>query len=270
MKKIGLLAGIGRLPVDFARAARGMGFDVIAIGIVPDIDAELKEVAKSYYGIPAGELDKIITTLKNHQVTEVTMIGKVTKEYLFNGRMSLDERTIRLLASLPDKNDDTIMLAFVRELFLEGMQALDQTMFIKSLMPAAGVLTERAPTEQEAKDMDFGFTMAKHIGGLDIGQTVVVKNSAVMAVEAIEGTDECIKRGGMLGRGGVTVAKVAKPQQDLRFDVPSVGLKTINSMIEAGASALVIEAGRTLFVEREQALSLANRHGITIVAKEQR
>lgn len=266
MKTIGLLAGVGGLPVQFARAARGMGFTVIAIGVVSGVDEELNNAANKTYHISVGQLQEIVTTLKNEGVTEVTMLGKVTKELMFNGTVQLDARIGKLLAGLTDNSDDAVMLAFVRELMSEGFSILDQTAFIKTLMPAPGVLTSREPSEAERADMEFGFKMAKEIGGLDIGQTVVVKKCAVMAVEAIEGTDACIRRGGELGRGSVTVAKVAKPNQDMRFDVPAVGLATIKAMCEASATALVIEAGKTLLVDREKVLRLANEHNITIVA----
>lgn len=266
MKIIGLLAGAGGLPVQFARAARGMGFTVIAIGLVPGVDPELNNMANKTYHISVGQLQQILTTLKNEGVTQVTMLGKVTKELMFTGTVQLDERIQKLLASLTDHSDDTIMLAFVRELASEGLSILDQTALIKTLMPMPGVLTTRQPSMDEQADMDFGFKMAKEMGGLDIGQTVVVKKCAVMAVEAIEGTDACIRRGGELGRGAVTVAKVAKPNQDLRFDVPTVGLNTLETMCKAGATALVIEAGKTLIADRDKVISLANEHGITIVA----
>lgn len=266
MKTIGLLAGIGRLPVDFARAARGMGFTVVAIGLVPGVDENLKHAVDKYESISIGELDKILKTLVEAKVSEVTMIGKVTKELMFDGSVNLDARCLRLLASLPNHNDDTIMLAFVRELAAENIRVMDQTMLIRTFMPPPGVLTERQPTEQELADMKYGFKMAKQIGDIDIGQTVVVKNGAVMAVEAIEGTDACIRRGGQLGRGSVVVAKVAKPNQDMRFDVPSVGARTLRAMVDAGATALVIEAGTTLLVEQEETLKIANEHDIAIVA----
>ncbi len=265
MKTIGLLAGVGRLPVEFARAARGMGFTVIAVGLVSGVDGELNQVADKTYHISVGQLQEIITTLKKEGVTEVTMIGKVTKELMFTGAVQLDARIQKLLASLTDNSDDTIMLAFVRELAAEGLGVLDQTALLRSLMPGPGVLTDRKPTEEEQADLEFGFTMAKEIGRLDIGQTVVVKDCAVMAVEAIEGTDACIRRGGELGRGGVRVAKVAKPKQDMRFDVPAVGPNTVEAMHTAGATALVMEAGKTLLVDRETVLKMANNHGITII-----
>lgn len=266
MKRIGLLAGIGRLPVEFARAARGMGFTVVAIGVVPGVDAELSAAADKFFSISVGELDTIFNTLKSEQVSQVTMLGKVTKELMFAGTVKLDARMQKLLAGLKDNSDDTIMLAFVRELASEGIGVLDQTELIKTLLPMPGVLTKRAPTEAEQADMKFGFAMAKQIGGLDIGQTVVVKNRAVMAVEAIEGTDACIRRGGQLGRGGVIVAKVAKPSQDVRFDMPSIGPDTVRAMIEANAVALVMEAGKTLLVDKQTVLKLADEHSIAIVA----
>ncbi|MEN6412076.1 MAG: UDP-2,3-diacylglucosamine diphosphatase LpxI [Veillonellales bacterium] len=266
MKTIGLLAGLGRLPVEFARAAHGMGFAVIAIGLVPDVDRELAAAAQKMYSISVGELDRIITTLKSEKAEQVTMLGKVTKELLFAGTVQRDSRMQKLLTGLPDNSDDTLMLAFVRELAAAGIGILDQTKLIRTLMPSPGLLTSRRPSAAEQADMDFGFSMARQIGGLDIGQTVVVKDRAVMAVEAIEGTDSCIRRGGQLGRGGVTVAKAAKPNQDMRFDVPSVGPDTLRAMIEAGAKALVIEAGKTLLVERETVLKLANDNGIAIMA----
>ena len=158
------------------------------------------------------------------------------------------------------------MLAFVRELARDGLQAFDQTIMIYRLMVQRGTFTKREPTEAEQRDMAFGFKMAKEIGRLDVGQTAVVKNMAVMALEAIEGTDACIRRGGELARGGAVVVKVAKPEQDLRFDVPAIGLKTIESMAAVGAKALAMEAGKTLLVDRERVIALADENGITIVA----
>ena len=173
---------------------------------------------------------------------------------------------MKLIMELPDRKDDTIMMMFVRELAKAGIQAFDQTALIRRLMPHRGVITKREPTAEERKDMEFGFRMAKEIGRLDVGQTAVVKNMAVMALEAIEGTDACIHRGGELARGGAVVAKVAKPQQDDRFDVPTVGLATIQSMVDVGATALAIEADKTLLVEREEMLALAEANNITIAA----
>ncbi len=265
-EKIGLLAGIGFLPVDFARAARGMGFHVTVIALVQDVEPELRECSDAYYEISAGKVDKIIKTLTKEDIKKITMLGKVTKEVLYKG-FGLDFRAVKLLFSLPNRNDDTIMAAIVEELAQEGISTMDQTEMIKLLMPPAGQLSKRAPTEEEEKDIAYGLFMAKEIGRLDIGQTVVVKNQAVMAAEAIEGTDACIRRGGALAGVGSVVAKTAKPQQDFRFDVPSVGLETRKSMVEVGAPALVMEADRTLLVQKKDALALADEHSITVVVR---
>ena len=268
MEVLGVLSGIGHLPVEVARSAKSLGYQVVAVGVVPGIDEELEPIVDYYYDINIGKIGKIISTLKKHKVTRVTMIGKVTKEVLYKaGAIVPDLRAIKILASVPDRKDDTIMNAIVKELESEGIEVMDQTLLIKPLLPAPGVLTKRQPTEAELADMEFGFEMAKAIGGLDIGQTVVVKNRAVMAVEAIEGTDACILRGGYLGKGGVIVAKAAKPSQDQRFDIPGFGTKTLESMIYAGATGIVIEAGNTLIAEREKVIELADKNNITILVK---
>ena len=267
MQKIGLLAGVGRLPVDFAFCARNLGLSVVTIAVLPTVESDLAEASSVYHQIGVGQLQLLIDTLRQEEVSQVTMLGKVTKELLFSGNVELDGRFQQLLASLPDQKDDTILLALVKELAQEGIQVADQTALLKMLLPQPGVLTKRQATEGELADMDFGLSMAREIGSLDIGQTVVVKNGAVMAVEAIEGTDACIRRGGELGRGGVVVAKTAKPQQDIRFDMPSVGPDTLQAMIDAGATALVMEAGRTLLVERYTTLALADAHDIAILSR---
>ena len=267
METLGLLSGIGHLPVDVAQSAKAMGYRVVAIGVVPGVDPGLAASVDAYYDIHIGKLGKIINTLKKNQVTKVTMIGKVTKEILYSeGAIIPDFRAIKLLTSLPDRKDDTIMNAIVKEMEEEKMVVMDQTLLIQPLLPAPGVLSKRKPTADELEDIEFGFQVAKEIGRLDIGQTVVVKNKAVMAVEAIEGTDACILRGGTLGKG-VIVAKTAKPAQDNRFDMPSVGVRTIESMIAAGAAGIVMEAGRTLLVERERTLALADEHNMFVVAR---
>ena len=267
METLGLLAGIGHLPVDVAQSAKKLGYKVVAIAVVPETDPELPENADVFYTINVGKVGKILRTLKQNDVKNVTMIGKVTKEVLYKtGVVIPDLTTIRVLASLPDRKDDTIMNAIVKLIEDAGMHVMDQTVLVRPLLPEPGVLTKRKPTEQEWKDMQFGFRMAKELGRLDIGQTVVVKNQAVMALEAIEGTDACILRGGFLGKGGVIVAKTAKPAQDNRFDMPSVGTTTLTSMIHAGATGIVIEAGRTLLVDRKRTLAMADEKGITIVS----
>ena len=260
MEKVGLLAGVGKLPVEFMRAAKQLGHEVIVIAVVDGVEPELAAEADAYYEINVAKLDKVIKTLKKNGV------AKVTKEILFKGLKFPDWRAIKLLAKLRNRKDDTIMLAIVDELAKDGLEVVDQTLYLKPLMPACGVLSRRKPTADEEDDIRFGFVTAKAMGGMDIGQTVVVKHKAVMAVEAIEGTDACIRRGGALGREKSVVVKVAKPNQDPRFDVPAVGKQTILSMIESKCNVLAMEAGRTLFVEQDEVLDLANRHNICICA----
>lgn len=264
MKTLGIIAGFGRLPVEVAKAARDSGSRVVAVGVLETVDPELKTAADTYYAVNIGLLNTIIDTLKQEQVSEVIFIGKVNKELLFQG-IKMDSKMQAVLSTLPDQNDDTLMMAFVREFLAAGIKVLDQTIYIKSLVPQEGVITTRQPQAAEWLDIKFGFTMAKEIGRLDIGQTVIIKDRAVVAVEAIEGTDAAIKRGGQLAKGGAVVVKTAKPQQDLRFDMPGIGPNTLQSMIDAGATVLAIEAGKTLLVDREQVIKLADANGITIV-----
>ncbi|WP_294160514.1 LpxI family protein [uncultured Selenomonas sp.] len=266
MERVGLLAGAGHLPVECAKAAKRLGFEVYAVRLLDESAADLKDCTAECVDISIGHIDAILNYLKEKGIKKVTMLGKVTKELLFNGKVQPDARMLELIMALPDRKDDTIMMMFVRELAKAGMQAFDQTALLRMLMPHRGVLTELAPTKEQQKDMEFGFRIAKELGRLDIGQTVVVKNMAVMALEAIEGTDACIERGGKLANGGAVVVKVAKPEQDNRFDVPTVGKATVEKMIEVGATALAIEADKTLFVEKEDVLALAKEHGITIAA----
>ena len=266
MEKFGLLAGAGRLPVECARAAKSMNLDVYAVALLEETAQDLKDAAPHYEAISIGQFEKILGYLKENEIKKVTLIGKVTKELLFNGKVQPDAKMLGLIMSLADRNDDTVMLAFVKELAAAGIEVLDQTALIKPLMPSKGTLTSREPTEDEKADMEFGFKVAKELGRLDIGQTVVVKNLAVMALEAIEGTDACIKRGGTLAKSGAVAVKVAKPLQDNRFDVPTVGKTTINSMLEARLSALAIEANRTLVAEKDELVALADKNNIAIVA----
>ena len=269
MAKVGLIAGIGNLPVEFMRAAQHEGYEVVVISVVTEGAPELQAEADAYYQISVFKSDTVIKTFLKEGVADVTMLGKVTKEHLYKKITTIpDMRTIKLLNRLRNRKDDTIMLAIVEELEKEGLSVADQTKYMRSLMPSVGVMTNRQPTEVEQLDITFGFTLAKQMGALDIGQTVVVKEQAAMAIEAIEGTDECIKRGGALGREGAVVVKTAKPNQDVRFDVPAVGMKTLESMIAGNCKVLAIEAKRTIFVEQEAVLQKANELGIVICAVE--
>ena len=266
MEKLGLLAGAGKLPVECARAAKQLGYEVYAVGLLAQTDSEIANFSKNYQQISVGQLEAILNYLSQNEIKKITMIGKVTKELLFNGAVIPDAKMLQLIMSLPDRKDDTIMRAFVLELAKAGMETFDQTALIRKLMPHRGTISSREPSETEKADMDFGFMIAKELGRLDIGQTVVVKDRAVMALEAIEGTDECIRRGGKLANGGAVVVKVSKPEQDNRFDVPTVGKKTLEVMAEIGATALAIEADKTLLVDQENVVAFADEKNISIVA----
>src|SRR3990172_172175 len=243
-KMIGLIAGAGEMPFIWARAARGKGAEVIAVAIA-------EEARKG--------LDGIVSQLHSF------IVGKVNKSLIFKD-IKFDLKAITLMARLKDRKDDTIMLAIVDELKKEGIDVIEQTIFLEEMMPGPGILSKRKPTREEMADIEFGLEMAKGIAGLDIGQTVVVKDKAVMAVEAIEGTDEAIRRGGALGRGGIVVVKVAKPNQDLRFDIPTVGIDTLKAMLDSGGKALALEANKTFLVDMEDVIKEADRNGIAIVA----
>ncbi|MCK8816356.1 UDP-2,3-diacylglucosamine diphosphatase LpxI [Natroniella sulfidigena] len=266
MAKLGLIAGNGNLPVLFAQAATAQGIDLVTITVTPEAASdELNKIVDQSYQISVGQLKEIITTLQDEEVEEVVMLGKVTKELLFQG-IELDQEFKMLLAQLEEKNDDAIMLAIVDRLAEAGIKVSDQTKFIEELFPQPGVLTDIEPESQILDDMKLGFKQAKEIGRLDIGQTVVVKDGAVMAVEAIEGTDQAILRGGKLGQGEVVVAKVSKPKQDQRFDIPTVGLETLENLIKVDAAGLVIEAGETFIVNQEEFIKRAEENEIPIVA----
>lgn len=272
MARLGLLAGVGTLPFEFVQTAKKQGHEIVCIAVVPDVDTRLKSYSDKYFEINVFKLNKIIRKLWSENVEEVTMLGKVTKEYLYKRKLVIpDLRTIKLLNKLRklDFKDDTIMLALVDELEGAGLKVMDQTQYLKPLMPAPQIFTHAMPTDEQMEDIAFGFKMAKMIGKMDIGQTVVVKDKAVMALEAIEGTDACIRRGGLLARKGGVVVKTAKPNQDPRFDVPAVGLDTLNAMIETKCKVLAIEAHKTLFVDRFDVMDKADEHGIVVVSVDQ-
>ena len=272
MARLGLLAGVGTLPFEFVQTAKKQGHEIVCIAVVPDVDTRLRSYSDKYFEINVFKLNKILKTLCEANVKEVTMLGKVTKEYLYKRKLVIpDLRTVKLLNKLRklDFKDDTIMLALVDELEGSGLKVMDQTKYLKPLMPPPQIFTHAMPSEEQMDDIAFGFKTAKLIGQMDMGQTVVVKDKAVMAVEAIEGTDACIRRGGKLAGKGAVVVKVAKPNQDPRFDVPAVGLDTLNAMIETKCKVLAIEAEKTLFVDRFDVMDKADEHDIVTVSVNQ-
>jgi DUF1009 family protein len=265
-KTIGLIAGNGNFPLEFARAASEQGMSVFALAIKEETEKSLGEIVDKIEWVGIGELDKIIRSLKLNNITEVVMAGKITKTRMFS-EIPMDFRWEKIFKNAGNNNDDTLLLSVVKELEKENIKTIKSTTYLDSLLPEKGILTNTVPSDKVWSDLRYGHYMAKKIAGMDIGQTVVVKNCAVLAVEAIEGTDQCILRGGELGRGSVVIAKVSKPNQDLRFDVPVVGLTTIESMLKAGAVAIIMDAGKTILLDRQKVIQMADENGIAIVSE---
>jgi DUF1009 family protein len=269
MKKLGLIAGTGQLPIAIASEARLKGYTVFAVGLDPLADRALSEAVDEIEWINVGKLGSIIEALKRSGIEEAVLAGKVPKSLLYKGKITPDFRAVKLLFTLKDRSDDSILLAITRELEKEGIHLLNTTDFSSPLLTPQGVLTGKAPSEDEWKDISFGWKIAKDIGRLDIGQTVVVKDQAVMAVEAIEGTDEAIRRGGKLAGNGAVVVKVSKPQQDMRFDVPAVGPATMSAMAEVKARVLAVETKKSILLDREKMIAEADKASISIVGYDQ-
>ncbi|MBI5025768.1 MAG: UDP-2,3-diacylglucosamine diphosphatase LpxI [Nitrospirae bacterium] len=265
LKTIGLIAGTGELPRVLASEAREMGYRVAAIGLEPLCDPSLRSSVDSFYSVNVGKLGKIIEKLKKLEIKEAVMAGKVSKGLLYKSKLTPDWRAVKLLLSLKDRSDDSILLAITRELEREGIRLLSITTFTKNLLTPLGAITKRKPSKEEWKDIEFGWHIAKAIGKIDIGQTVVIKDRAVMAVEAIEGTDEAIHRGGNLAGGGATIIKVSKPKQDMRFDFPAAGPATLHAMKKVDAKVLALEAGNSIIIDKEKFIKEADRAGIAVV-----
>lgn len=263
--KQALIAGDGLLPVKMAQSAKENGFNVVCVSLSSDNYKELKKHCSKVISLGCGQINSIEKFLVEEGVKQLTFLGKVSKTTLLK-RPKLEPKAIECLKTIFQKNDDAIMLKIVEELEKIGVTVLDQTIFIKNLMVQKGVLTNLKPTEDQLYDIEYGFKTAKEMGKLDIGQSVVTKDHMIMAVEAIEGTDRCIKRGARLARKNAVIVKVAKPNQDKRFDIPTVGTRTLRTMKRYKASVLALEAGETIIVNQSEMIDYANRHNISIVA----
>lgn len=264
---IGLLAGEGSLPVEFAKRTQERGLSVLAIGLTPNVDPAVAQHAARYAAIPLTQWGTVVETLKEAGVETVYLLGSVSKRTLY-ANVALDARGIAILQSVKDRRDDALLLAVTADLEREGITIGSQVDLFPEILAEAGLLTRRPPTERERKDVAFAMRMAKAIAGLDIGQTVVVKEQAVLAVEAIDGTNETLRRGARLGNGDVVAAKVAKPRQDPRFDVPTVGPDTVRAMAECGVRVLAFEAGKTILLDKEVTVRLADEADLTLIAVE--
>src|SRR2546425_810370 len=262
----GLIAGNGRFPFLVLEGARSLGIDMTVIALKEEASAELENLAKRLHWVSLGELSKTIDLMHREGVKQAVMAGQVKHNKIFSS-IRPDWKLAKLLFSLPRKNTDALIGAVARVLEEEGIRLVDSTLFLKPLVPEPGVLTRRVPNEHEAEDIAYGLGVARHIAGMDVGQTVVVAERACVAVEAMEGTDETIARAARIAGGKrLVVVKVSKPGQDMRFDVPVVGLPTIEQMQSARATALAVDAGRTLLFDREKLIGLADAAGIAIEA----
>lgn len=262
----GLIAGNGRFPFLVLEGARSQGIEMAVIAIKEEASPELEKAAKRVHWVSLGELSKTIDVMHQEGVTQAVMAGQVKHNKIFSS-IRPDWKLAKLLFSLPRKNTDALIGAVARVLEEEGIRLVDSTLFLKPLVPEAGVLTRRAPNEHEAEDIAYGRGLAQQIAGMDIGQTVVIADRACIAVEAMEGTDEVIARAARIAAGKpLVVVKVSKPGQDMRFDVPVVGLPTIEQMRAAGATALALDARRTLLFDREKLVELADATEISIQA----
>ncbi len=262
----GLIAGNGRFPFLVLEGARSQGIDMAVIAIKEEADPELAKRAPRLHWVSLGELSKTIDLLHKEGVTQAVMAGQVKHNKIFSA-IRPDWKLAKLLFALPKKNTDSLIGAVAKVLEDEGIRLVDSTLFLKPLLPQAGVLTRRTPSADESADMAYGLGVARNIASMDIGQTVVVSSQACVAGEAMEGTDETIARAARLAAGKpLVVIKVSKPKQDMRFDVPVVGLPTIATMRTAGATALAVDAERTLLFDREALLAAADDAGIAIQA----
>jgi len=264
-KTIGLIAGDGELPVSLAKNASKNGHDIIAISLSPTNRKELESCCKKVYSCGAGEVQKMVNIAHQESVTQITFVGKVSKTMLLRN-LRLDSRAISLLKQTKRLNDDALMLKLIESLVEDNLKVIDQTLFLKEYFPQKGVIGKYSPDDLQQIDIEYGFQIAKGIGGLDLGQTVVVQDKMVLAVEAIEGTDRCIERGCKLGNKNAVVVKVSKPDQDKRFDIPAVGLRTLKNMQKFGGKVLAIEAGETFAVEKDKMIEFADRHKMVFTA----
>jgi hypothetical protein len=263
--KYGLIAGNGSFPFLVVEGARRQGASLAVVAIREETDRRIEEVAEKVIWIGIGQLGKMIKFFKSEGVEKAIMAGQVKHVQIFSGAFP-DFRMAKMLWNLPKRNTDSLIGGVAAELEREGIRLIDSTHFIKDHLAREGVLSKRAPDKNELENIEYGLDVANEIARLDLGQTIVVRAKACVAVEAMEGTDATIRRAGELARGKLTVVKVAKPDQDMRFDVPVVGIPTVKTMIEAGATCLCLNAGKTLIFDREEMLKLADSRKISVVA----
>lgn len=267
---IGLIAGEGDFPVLLAQGARSAGVDLVVFGVNGLVSDKIRALTDKFYVLKLTELTRLFELCRKHSVGHLIMAGRVPHKVLLK-QISLDPRILRILGTLRNKKADSLLRAATEEIEREGIRVLDSTLFLKWCMPEPGLMTPRCPlTDDLRRDVEFGYPIAKEIARLDVGQTIAVKNQIVVAVEGIEGTDSLIQRAGDLAGPGAVIVKVSKPRQDMRFDVPVVGITTINHLIDIKAAGLAMTARQTIFLDREEACAKAEKHGICLFAWEER
>ena len=263
--KFGLIAGNGKFPFMVVEGARQSGARMVVVAIREETDPSIEELAERVEWVGIGQLGRMIRFFKDEGVEKAIMAGQVKHVQIFS-RAVPDARMLKVLLRLPRRNTDSLIGAIAAELQSEGIELINSTYFLQQYLPQTGTLTRRQPDKHEREDIEYGLEIAREIARLDLGQTIVVRGKACVAIEAMEGTDETIRRAGQLVKKRLTVVKIAKPNQDMRFDVPVVGVTTIETMLEAGATCLCITAGKTLMFDREEMIRLANDRKIAIVA----
>ncbi len=262
--RIGLIAGNGRFPIIFSEKVRTLGYQVSAVAHIGETSPELEHSVEWIHWVKIGQFNKVVQAFRKHDIQQAVMLGGFKKTHVFS-TIRPDLRALTLMSRLKDWKDDGILRAVAEELEREGIQIIDSTFGLDEILVEEGVLTDRKPTQKEWEDIQFGWELAYDIGRLDIGQCLVVKSRAVVAVEAAEGTDETIRRGGQLVQKGAIVIKRCKSTQDLRFDLPAIGPITIETMQRVKASVLALESGRTVLLDRDLVLNQANASCISIV-----
>jgi DUF1009 family protein len=263
--KIGLIAGNGQFPLFFSKVAKNKGFYVYAAAYRKETDPALARLVEAVEWIHLGQVNRLIRFFKKHGVREAVMLGGITKTRMFSD-VRPDFKALSLVAKARHTHDDGMLRAFAELLDQEGITIRASTFLLPELLAPAGCWTRKRPSGDQMRDIELGWRLAKEIGRLDIGQCVVVGGGSVLAVEAIDGTDATIRRGGRLGKGNAVLVKVLKPDQDERFDLPAIGAQTVRNMAAAGIRALALEAGRAVVFDREEMISRADRSGIAILA----
>lgn len=265
MDRIGLIAGDGKLPLIFCRKARERGSSVVAVGVTKETSPELEGCVAKVHWLQLDQLGRLFKIFVDEGVANVAMAGRIKLGYLFKEGIRPDRDFREILEGAEDRRGGSLLSAVAEKLRKLKINLIDLTEYLSELLPPEGTMTKGEPSQGQWEDIKFGRMVAKNVASLDIGQTVVVKDKAILAVEAIEGTDEAIRRGGSLGGGQVVVVKVASPQQDMRFDVPVVGPETIRALVQARTTCLAIELGKTFLIDKDEVIRLADEAGISIV-----